>query len=85
MNGNGTTKTLAVGAVVGLVGVVATSLVSGWERFWVNWIIWILFLLTIGLGCLFSVLACIFSDLLNGSRNNTSAGVFVCLHYIRSS
>ena len=55
MNGNGTTKTLAVGAVAGLTGVVATSLVSGWERFWVNWILWFLFLLTIGLGCLFIV------------------------------
>ena len=55
MNGSGTTRTLAVGTVAVLTGVVATSFVSGWERFWVNWIIWFLFLLTIGLGCLFIV------------------------------
>lgn len=55
MNGNGTPKTFAAGAVAGLAGLAATFLVSGPERFWVNWIIWFLFLLTIGLGCLFIV------------------------------
>jgi hypothetical protein len=55
VNGSGTTKTLVGGALAGLAGVVATSLVSGWERFWANWILWFLFLLTIGLGCLFIV------------------------------
>jgi hypothetical protein len=48
-------KTLIVTGGLGLVGVVLTALMSGWERFWVNWILWFLFLLTIGLGCLFIV------------------------------
>jgi hypothetical protein len=55
VNGNGATKTLAVGAAAGFAGVVATFFISGWERFWVNWIQWFLFILTIGLGCLFIV------------------------------
>jgi hypothetical protein len=38
-----------------LAGIIATALVSGWERFWTNWILWFLFLLTIGLGSLFLV------------------------------
>jgi hypothetical protein len=50
-----TMKILVVGAVAGLAGVVATSLVSGGTRFWVNWILWFLFVLTIGLGSLFIV------------------------------
>lgn len=48
-------RKLAVTAVLGLGGVIATFLVSGLERFWVNWILWFLFLLTIGLGCLFVI------------------------------
>ncbi len=48
-------KKLTAAAVLGFAGMVATVVVSGWERFWVNWIIWFLFLLTIGLGCLFIV------------------------------
>jgi hypothetical protein len=55
VNRSGASKTLALGAVAGLAGVVATGFVSGWERFWVNWIFWFLFFLTIGLGCLFIV------------------------------
>jgi hypothetical protein len=52
---SGASPILVAGAVAGLVGLVATCLVSGWERFWINWIIWFVFLLTIGLGCLFLV------------------------------
>ena len=55
MNESGTRKTLVVGAVAGLAGVIATGFVAGWERFWVNWILWFVFILTIGLGCLFIV------------------------------
>jgi hypothetical protein len=51
----GADKKLAVTAAAGLAGIMATFLVSGWERFWINWILWFLFLLTIGLGCLFIV------------------------------
>ena len=51
----GTDKKLAVTAALGLAGVIATFLVWGPERFWVNWILWFLFLLTIGLGCLFII------------------------------
>ncbi len=50
-----TDKKLGIAAAIGLAGVIATLLVSGWERFWINWILWFLFLLTIGLGCLFVV------------------------------
>jgi len=46
---------IKLAAIIGLAGVVAVSLVSGWERFWANWILWFLFLLTIGLGSLFIV------------------------------
>ena len=48
-------RTLTVGAVAGLAGILAAIPVTGWERFWVNWILWFLFLLTIGLGALFIV------------------------------
>jgi hypothetical protein len=50
-----TDKKLAIAGGVGVVGVIATLLFSGAERFWINWILWFLFLLTIGLGCLFLV------------------------------
>jgi hypothetical protein len=46
---------LKAAALIGLVGIIATFFVSGWERFWTNWILWFLFLLTIGLGSLFIV------------------------------
>jgi len=46
---------LKIAAAAGLIGVVATSFLAGWERFWANWILWFLFLLTIGLGALFTV------------------------------
>jgi hypothetical protein len=55
VNRSGAAKILALGALAGLVGVLATGFVAGWERFWVNWIFWFLFFLTIGLGCLFIV------------------------------
>lgn len=51
----GTNTKLTLAALLGLAGVVAASLFSGWERFWANWILWFLFLLTIGLGSLFLV------------------------------
>ncbi len=54
MNGGSRTKLLA-GTAVGLMGMVITVLVAGWERFWVNWIIWFVFVLTTGLGCFFIV------------------------------
>ncbi len=50
-----TDKKLAIAAILGLVGIIATPLVHGLERFWINWILWFVFLLTIGLGCLFIV------------------------------
>ena len=50
-----TDKKLAIAAALGVAGVIATFLVHGWGRFWINWIVWFLFLLTIGLGCLFIV------------------------------
>ncbi len=50
-----TDKKLGIVAAIGLAGIIATLLISGWERFWINWILWFLFLLTIGLGCLFTV------------------------------
>ncbi len=50
-----TDKKLEIAAAIGLAGVIATLLISGWERFWINRILWFLFLLTIGLGCLFVV------------------------------
>jgi hypothetical protein len=46
---------LVVALVVGFIGVMATIVISGWERFWINWILWFIFFLTIGLGCLFIV------------------------------
>ena len=46
---------LKIAAAIGLIGVLATAVVSGRERFWANWILWFLFLLTIGLGSLFIV------------------------------
>ncbi len=55
MNENSATKIFAVATVLGLIGVVATGFVEGWQRFWVNWIFWFVFILTIGLGCLFIV------------------------------
>jgi hypothetical protein len=55
VNENGNTRMLGVAAAVGLAGVVATGLVAGWERFWINWIVWFLFVLMVGLGCLFIV------------------------------
>ncbi len=55
MNSNRAMRHLGWLRLAGLAGVVATGLVSGWERFWVNWIIWFLFILTIGLGSLFMV------------------------------
>ncbi len=51
----GSERRLAIAALLGLAGIIATFLVSGWERFWINWILWFLFLLTIGLGCLFII------------------------------
>ena len=51
----GSEKKLTIAAVLGFAGVIATFLVSGLERFWVNWVLWFLFLLTIGLGCLFII------------------------------
>ena len=51
----GANTKLTFAALLGLAGVVAASLFSGWERFWANWILWFLFLLTIGLGSLFLV------------------------------
>ncbi len=50
-----TDKKLAIGGAIGAIGVIASLIVYGWSRFWINWIIWFLFLLTIGLGCLFIV------------------------------
>jgi hypothetical protein len=50
-----TNTKLIIVAIIGLAGVIAASLLSGWERFWANWILWFLFLLTIGLGSLFIV------------------------------
>jgi hypothetical protein len=50
-----TDNKLAFAAALGLIGIVATWLVFGKERFWINWILWFVFLLTIGLGCLFIV------------------------------
>ena len=41
--------------VLGLLGVVATLVASGPQRFFANWLIWFLFLLTVGLGALFIV------------------------------
>lgn len=55
MNGNRAARNIGLAAVAGLAGVVATGVVSGWERFWANWIVWFLFVLTIGLGGLFLV------------------------------
>jgi hypothetical protein len=55
VNESGNSRTLVVAAAVGLAGVAATGLVSGWERFWINWIVWFLFVLMVGLGCLFIV------------------------------
>jgi hypothetical protein len=55
VNESGNGKILAVGAVAGLAGMMATGMIAGWERFWVNWILWFVFVLTIGLGCLFIV------------------------------
>jgi hypothetical protein len=46
-------KKLAISAVLGFIGIIATIVISGWERFWINWILWFIFFLTIGLGCLF--------------------------------
>ena len=51
----GADRKLTITAALGFAGVIATFLVSGWERFWINWILWFLFLLTIGLGCLFVI------------------------------
>ena len=51
----GSERRLAIAALLGLAGIIATFFVSGWERFWINWILWFLFLLTIGLGCLFII------------------------------
>jgi hypothetical protein len=48
-------RRLAIAAAAGMLGVAATCLICGWERFWANWILWFLFLLTIGLGSLFMV------------------------------
>jgi hypothetical protein len=48
-------KALYSAMTLGVAGVIATILLCGWERFWVNWILWFIFLLTIGLGCLFIV------------------------------
>jgi hypothetical protein len=48
-----TDKKLAIILILGIAGVVATGLISGWSRFWANWILWFLFLLTIGLGSFF--------------------------------
>jgi hypothetical protein len=50
-----TDKKLGIAAAISFAGIIATILISGWERFWINWILWFLFLLTIGLGCLFIV------------------------------
>jgi hypothetical protein len=55
VNASGNTRILAVTAAVGLAGAVATGLLSGWERFWINWIVWFLFILMVGLGSLFIV------------------------------
>lgn len=55
MNGAGGARILWLTTAVGLAGVVATGLFSGWDRFWINWIVWFLFFLTVGLGCLFIV------------------------------
>ena len=46
---------LKIIAAIGLLGIIATFLFAGGERFWANWILWFLFLLTIGLGSLFIV------------------------------
>jgi hypothetical protein len=48
-------KKLVFASIAGFAGIIATVLISGWERFWINWILWFVFLLTIGLGCLFIV------------------------------
>ncbi len=40
---------------LGALGVLASYVKAGPERFWANWIIWFLFLFTLALGCLFMV------------------------------
>ena len=40
---------------VGFLGVAATYLTAGPERFWANWLLWFLFVFTMALGCLFLV------------------------------
>ena len=40
---------------MGFLGVTATYLTAGPERFWANWLLWFLFVFTLALGCLFLV------------------------------
>jgi len=48
-------KGLWSAVLLGLIGVVATFLKLGPERFWLNWLLWFVFLLTLALGSLFMV------------------------------
>jgi hypothetical protein len=42
-------------AAIGLLGLAATYLAAGPQRFWANWILWLFFAVAVGLGSLFIV------------------------------
>ncbi len=56
MRSETTSSPLLIGiTAMGFLGVAATYLTAGPERFWANWLLWFLFVFTLALGCLFLV------------------------------
>jgi hypothetical protein len=56
MSWNKTSSTSLIGAVaLGAIGVLATYVTAGHERFWANWVLWFVLMFTLGLGSLFIV------------------------------